>query len=308
MVNEESSTRRPDILIHWTGGKKIESEYRKTGDKATRRNAYIEWLSDTLRGGLWMNFQEMEVLQEDTRKYEWPGTCFAEIEPSEALDHAKRYGYLGYGFKRQFVMKRYGAPLLYVSGPREEEIGAMDVISNHIVKLSKVLGFLKEQTLKHVSGGFPLANYESKREGPSYCFSKFIDDCHFADFFQNYDKRKPELVFAALEASITSLAIFVKKMSDAKSEKAFHLLDEAEWRIPYTRDGEGRGYLKKTGKKEPPFRIPFNGSDLKLLILLDDKTRAAAYQDPYIVQWLESHKPKVMTVDELRDSARECAL
>jgi hypothetical protein len=187
MVNEESRTRRPDILIHWTGGKEIESEYRETGDQATRMNTYIEWLRDTLQGGLWMNYQEVEVLREDTRRYLWPGTCFAEIEPPEALDHAKRYGYLGYGFKRRFVMKRYGAPLLYISGPGEEEIGAMDVISDHIVKLFKVLGFLKDQTLKHVSGGFPLENYEPKQEGPAYCFSKFIEDCHFAEFFQNYD-------------------------------------------------------------------------------------------------------------------------
>lgn len=121
-------------------------------------------------------------------------------------------------------------------------------------------------------------------------------------------KRKAELVFAILEASIRGLAIFVKKMSDAKSEEAFHLLDEAEWRIPYTIDGVRKGYLKETGKEEPPFRIPFNGSDLKLLILLDDDMRAAAYHDPYIGQWLKSHKPKVMTVNELRDSARECAL
>jgi hypothetical protein len=47
--------------------------------------------------------------------------CFIEIRLSQAQTHAKRYGKLGIGFTRDFIMNKGGRPVIYI--PFEAEAG-----------------------------------------------------------------------------------------------------------------------------------------------------------------------------------------
>ena len=50
--------------------------------------------------------------------------CFTEIRLSQANEHARRYGKLGIGFARKFIMHRGGRPVIYV--PYEPHDGLLE--------------------------------------------------------------------------------------------------------------------------------------------------------------------------------------
>jgi len=271
MSNETTTTRRKNILTNWTGGTTIEPKYREDRDKDGRAKAYVKRLYDTLEGGLWMTWQTIEPF-EPWDKYKRPATCFAEIEPSDALEHAKKFGYLGFGFTREFIMKRYGGPVHYVPGTKEmeEEIGAHNNIPEHVEKLSKLLAFLGKQTAGEVKTISLKTEYENK--GNCH-FNRFIKECDLSAELEKYDDRPDFLVFHILSASVMNLGIFVKKMSDPDSKHAFELLDEAEWRLPYNDNARENGYISPLDKDGcPPSKIRFSPSDLKRLVVPDNET------------------------------------
>lgn len=111
-----------DFLIHWTG-KDIDREYDQPWDKVdkskTSKNcteAYIKRLTNTLKYGLWMTKEEKDDFYFDGREISIPTipqVCFTELKLSESRKHARRYGRLGIGFKRPFVLDRFGRPLVY---------------------------------------------------------------------------------------------------------------------------------------------------------------------------------------------------
>ena len=95
-------------LVHWTG-KDIEDP--AAGDKS---RLYVERLKDDLEKGLFTR-----RTTEDSIRY-WKiknlvRICFTEIRLSQAETHAHRYGKLGIGFTRDFIMKKGGRPVIYVT-------------------------------------------------------------------------------------------------------------------------------------------------------------------------------------------------
>ncbi len=116
------ATLRSDFLIHWTG-KDIQTDYKALND--IERNEYVCRLRGTLNEGLWMTASKEEV---DGYKitpfgYAVPMTCFTEIKLSATHRHTERYGCLGFGFSRDFVIERCGLPVQYVSGEDDPIVG-----------------------------------------------------------------------------------------------------------------------------------------------------------------------------------------
>jgi hypothetical protein len=112
-----------DFLIHWTG-KDIDHKYDQdwihksssiTSEHATE--AYLVRLKGILKFGLWMTKDEKErTVQIGGKAFKRPcpaRTCFTELKLSTARSHAARYGRLGIGFKRLFLVKRLGGPMMY---------------------------------------------------------------------------------------------------------------------------------------------------------------------------------------------------
>ena len=113
-----------DFLVYWTG-KDIEAglapgsgaeSLASTTDTATT-DQYTKRLKSILKYGLWMNDPDDEgefcIAGHLGYRPVAPRVCFTELKLSEARAHAARYGRLGIGFKRPFVVERGGLPVLY---------------------------------------------------------------------------------------------------------------------------------------------------------------------------------------------------
>jgi len=173
MTHQPSDTVRSDLLVHWTG-KCIQRDHEALNQQ--QRQEYIERLCSVLDAGLWINCMDIEIFHEtpnQSMSFPWPATSFTEIKLLEAERHIGYYGCLGFCFTREFVMKRNGAPVLYVRGTKEQESkGASDCISQHFIKLLGVLDFLMRAT----SNPHHLGYAE---------FIKFIQDIRLEQFLQD---------------------------------------------------------------------------------------------------------------------------
>ena len=96
------------ILIHWTGKKDIEHE-----PENIRLKQYLARLIDYYHNGLFAK----RTTEATIRKYKIKNVvriCFTEVRLSQAKVHAKRYGKLGIGFSRDFILNKDGRPVIYI--------------------------------------------------------------------------------------------------------------------------------------------------------------------------------------------------
>jgi len=108
-------------LIHWTG-QDIDTTYDKHWfkDHSSKTNSevtqlYITRLKSILKYGLWLTDDNESITMKDNI-YTRPThcrTCFTELKLSAIRGHARSYGRLGIGFKRPFVLNRFGRPMVY---------------------------------------------------------------------------------------------------------------------------------------------------------------------------------------------------
>ena len=95
------------ILVHWTGSDIEESSVE---NKAQR---YVERLADDCENGLFAKRTTEAVIRHWKIKH-LLRLCFTEIRLSQAETHAQRYGRLGIGFARDFIMNKGGRPVIYI--------------------------------------------------------------------------------------------------------------------------------------------------------------------------------------------------
>lgn len=283
---------RSDFLIHWTG-RDIENKHKD--HPAAKQEEYVARLRNTLDSGLWMNKTKEEIAGGDGTRIEHgrlrPVTCFSEIKLSDVRKHTERYGCLGLGFSRDFVIRRFGAPVQYVSGMED------DIIVENFVCCWKQL--------------------EAMRSLIWVISSKHLDVLGEGKVHELHNR----LVGAqkALDVNIS----FIKNMSDPNCSifpKDFTFLNEAEWRIVETRKARSQGLTKKfgfepqadgslknikarmkrRGKNYPEALIPFERSDLKVLIFPNPETRKMAFANSDIRQWFGDPPdfPVIATVEE----------
>jgi hypothetical protein len=102
------------LLVHWTG-KDIEG-----CSVAGKSQLYVERLKDDLEKGLFAR----KTSEDSLRKWKIKNLvriCFTEIRLSQAQTHAERYGKLGIGFTRDFIMSKGGRPVIYVPFNAEDD-------------------------------------------------------------------------------------------------------------------------------------------------------------------------------------------
>jgi hypothetical protein len=97
------------FLVHWTG-KDIEEENYSEAEKS---QLYVERLKDDLEKGLYTKKTSEAVIRNKTIT-NIIRLCFTEIRLSQAETHARRYGKLGIGFTREFIMNKGGRPVIYI--------------------------------------------------------------------------------------------------------------------------------------------------------------------------------------------------
>jgi hypothetical protein len=98
------------FLIHWTGNGKDDIESKPASD---RPRLYLERLGDYYQNGLFAKRTNGDVIRRMKIKH-IVRLCFTEIRLSQVQTHAKRYGKLGIGFPREFIMNKGGRPVIYI--------------------------------------------------------------------------------------------------------------------------------------------------------------------------------------------------
>ena len=112
-----------DFLVNWTGldiDKQYDPNWEQSNDPKLNADIvepYINRLKNILKYGLWMtssdNDQPLIYKRKKVKRETFSRTCFTELKLSETRIHAKRFGRLGIGVKRPFVMRKKGAPVIY---------------------------------------------------------------------------------------------------------------------------------------------------------------------------------------------------
>jgi len=104
------------LVYHWIG-RHIES--RRDLPEAERVEMYVEALRGSLDKGLWLNRMD-EALHLGRHRLDLNRrmVCLTESRLSECRFHSQRYGKLGLGFPKRFVLEAGGKPVSYVRHKR----------------------------------------------------------------------------------------------------------------------------------------------------------------------------------------------
>lgn len=104
------------FLLHWTGKKDIENFCNNI-----KAQKYVDRLKDYYENGLFLR----RTTEPTIRKLKIENLlriCFTEIRLSQAEKHAKRYGKLGIGFARYFIMNKGGRPVIYIPHKADDRL------------------------------------------------------------------------------------------------------------------------------------------------------------------------------------------
>jgi len=115
------------LLVHWTGQTSFESL-----PDADKTDKYADRLKDWYQKGLFTKKKDELLLrlprpgQGYVKKphMDLVRLCFTEIRLSQAKSHSKRYGKLGIGFNRDYIVNKGGRPVIYV--PWEAQFRLLD--------------------------------------------------------------------------------------------------------------------------------------------------------------------------------------
>lgn len=139
------------FLVHWTG-KDIADQ-----PEDIRTQRYIERLKDYYQNGLYLKRTTEDVIRRWKIK-NIVRLCFTEIRLSQAQVHADRYGKLGVGLSRDFILNEGGRPVIYIPFEAEESL-LEDSLGEAFEKSEKleeihrplkwVLAFVKRMTNGH---------------------------------------------------------------------------------------------------------------------------------------------------------------
>ena len=103
-------------LVHWTG-RDIEPE----PESAERQKLYLKRLIDYYTNGLFARRTEEDVVR-GLKIKDVVRLCFTEIKLSQVKEHSDRYGRLGIGFDRNYLMDKGCRPVIYI--PFDSKVGS----------------------------------------------------------------------------------------------------------------------------------------------------------------------------------------
>jgi hypothetical protein len=105
-------------LFHWIGPESDRAAGFKGPLSSRSRSEYMEMLAGSLERGLWIKTpREPETIQD--RGFQQPlelaMACFTEWSLEESMGHVSRYGRMGFGFPKRWVLENGGQPVTYYS-------------------------------------------------------------------------------------------------------------------------------------------------------------------------------------------------
>lgn len=283
-------------LFHWIGS---HIEARTTKDTSTLtdefRREYIACLRGALKRGLWVKTpRDPDRLGDDSKDAHFqvnrPISCFTEWLVGESLPHTSRYGRLGLGFPRSFVLKRGGHPVIYVRGIRSGD--------QYTKNLLNLRSFLADERLEEMFGAKTVAEHRKRLD--------YIT--HFAK-----QTRKPPVVKVRLTPRPPKPAApqrpgtqTIQETSTETFERNFgrrqELLEEREWRIVH--HSTFSKYFTETPKdpSAPDYYLPFEtGNELFTVVLPDNRTVNMVMNERFFIRKFYPTDAPHVTVLSLQD-------
>lgn len=282
------STRRrihERLLFHWIGSH-IESQPDLSEDD--QRGMYVDCLKGSLRpdGGLWLNPPRDDdiLLDGEHFKIQSPICCFTESSLEDIADHASRYGRLGLGFPKRFVLERGGRPVNYVLDK------ASDPTMKAWLRLARTLR--DDDLLTRLT--------ESQRKDIEQNLS-FVT--HFLKRIKQPPSQRPPRPPSPRQSE--KKAPVNKKKNGRSFGGPLHYLEEREWRFVVQKHGRTvspKGAVPNKQASGPQWYLPYiPGKDLFTIVFPDNQTMAAALRDRQINETLFNTDRPHITLLTLED-------
>ena len=251
-------------LFHWIGS---HIEERTKNGKLTDdlREEYVACLEGAFTHGIWVKCPRDPDQIKDGKhiKVSRPIACFTEWSLDQSVPHTTRYGRLGLGFPKQFVLSRGAQPLIYVRNQVTR-----NPYTASLLELAKYFAGLRK------SSDLTEAELRELREHFDYI-------AHFAKVI-----KKPRKVVSAtrpsgkkapaIKTKTTSLFIDGFRRSFGST---LHFLEEREWRIVYDKTLDNH-FKKSIAPNTPFYFLPFkSGKELFTVAMPDNRTINIALSD-----------------------------
>lgn len=274
-------------LFHWIGTH-IDQNARRGKLDDTSRQEYVRCLKGALGNGLWVKTpREPDQLGDGSLiKVHRPITCFTEWSLDQSLPHTTRYGRLGLGFPKKFVLSRGGQPVIYVRDSSKND--------PYTIALKTFARFFQSDDAK-------------KRMTPSRLKSLAQHFDYLSHFTKRIRRRSlPKLISTKKPSAPVKV---VGKRSARKAIDPFirrfgstlHFLEEREWRIVYD-ETLNDFFSGGPGPPGPEYYLPFKpGLELFTVVLPDNHTVSMAMHDKQVrTNLFRSDSPHV-TIISLQD-------
>jgi hypothetical protein len=244
-------------LFHWFG-KDIEQNHKLSVDEKIA--LYLKYLAFSLKHGLRLTWQSEPLCQ--------PGlvaagymVCFTDNKLSDCIYHSQRFGKMGLGFSKKYVLGHQGKPVIYIRNNRLDWFA---------------------RTLHDLSNGVSRTNDE-----------KLIAQLRYITaFLKPMSKSAP--LRKSRKAKKTTHPMPTYPTNPAYARHYGPKLDyyvEHEWRIVLT-DSMAQKLAKDT--RDDLYRLPYRvGTELFTVVFPDLRTQSAALQDRVIKKLLVNHTPPI---------------
>lgn len=273
-------------LFHWIGSH-LDEESGRGRLTDDLREEYIGCLRNALDNGLWVKTpRNPDFLGKgDLIKVRRPITCFTEWTLGQSLPHTTRYGRLGLGFPKKFVLARGGQPVTYVRDSTRQ-----DPYTAALLALARVF---QDDAALAAALGRRLAGLRD----------------HF-DYLTHFNKKIKKVAKRAADsgsrAKKTATAKPAAKKAPDVCARSFggtlHYLEEREWRIVYAKSLEGFFRPGPGGDGKPEYYLPFEaGRELFTVVLPDNRTVNIAAQQKSIQKYLFRKDAPHVTLLSLQD-------
>ena len=256
-------------LFHWIGSH-IETNLELNPE--ARRTEYVKCLRNSLdeAKGLWLNRpRDEDILLDGTQfRVTEPICCFTETSLEEVHDHANRYGKLGLGFPKRFVLNNGGRPVNYILDQQNDPT---------MQAWHRLAGCLLDDT--YLETLKPKEREQVQRD--------FI----FVSQFLKRIKQPRKILSTKGKKKIASKKKAPSKATNQKKRSfggPLHYLEEREWRFVVQNSGKKivpKGAIQNKKVGEPEWFLPYKaGDDLFTIVFPDNQTMALALRDTKINQ------------------------
>jgi hypothetical protein len=274
-------------LFHWIGSH-IDAR-RTDGLTDPLRVDYIECLREALQEGLWVKIpRDPDYLGDGSLiKVHRPITCFTEWTLGQSLPHTRRYGRLGLGFPKKFVLAHGGQPVTYV-----RDSSRNDPYSAALKALARFIKHCEDQDTRKLSG---------------HKLDEIRDQFDYLAHFNKRIKRMRLVRRVSMKLRRLVPAKRIKRVSRVPDPfvrvfgSPLHYLEEREWRIVYS-SALDDFFQPGRDNGNPNFFLPFcAGRELFTVVLPDNRTVNMALNDRSIFRRLFPKDQPHVTVLSLQD-------